>query len=184
MRFALWDVLTVGGPERADRGSAPPGPARAPEREVLPATTGDGRLESEALAIMAGEFRRLREQEQSLHRRQAESLESVAEALARLADGRPAAGQEAVARLRAELEAHEAGREALEDELRGLRQAQSRAAAELDAARAELADAQARADRATRRLESMQGKLKRARDELAVARAPWWRRRRARATLG
>jgi chromosome segregation ATPase len=179
MRFALWDVLTVGGPERADRGSAPPGPARAPEREVLPATTGDGRLESEALAIMAGEFRRLREQEQSLHRRQAESLESVAEALARLADGRPAVAtdHEAVDRLRAELDARE-------EELRSLRHAQTRGEAELDAARAQLAEAQARADRSARRLESTQGKLKRARDELAVAKAPWWRRRRARATLG
>src|SRR4051812_12784386 len=82
MRFALLDVLTVG---RAPR------PA---DREVLPARAAappdDGRLQSEALAIVAAEFRRLREQDQSLHRRQAESLESVAEALNRFADGRQA----------------------------------------------------------------------------------------------
>src|SRR3954451_22991786 len=78
MRFALLDVLTVGRP------------ARAADREVLPARAAtppdDGRLQSEAPAIMAEECRRLREQEQSLHRRQADSLESVAEALSRLAD--------------------------------------------------------------------------------------------------
>src|SRR4051794_19168011 len=82
MRFALLDVLTVG---RA---------TRAADHEVLPARAAappdDGRLQSEALAIMAAEFRRLREQDQSLHRRQAESLDSVAEALNRFADGRQA----------------------------------------------------------------------------------------------
>src|SRR3954469_8655013 len=80
MRFALLDVLTAGRP------------ARAADREVLPARAAappdDGRLQSEALAIMAEEFRRLREQDQSLHRRQAELLESVAEAVRRRGDGR------------------------------------------------------------------------------------------------
>jgi hypothetical protein len=150
MRFALLDVLTVGGPPRAA------------EREVLPARAApppDGRAESEALAAIAGEFRHLREQEQSLLRRQAESLETVAEALSRLVEGREAPAPAPTPVPAQELQ-------------------------ELEAVRAELAEARARADRATRRLESTQVKLRRAREELAAEKAPWWRRRRARSALG
>jgi chromosome segregation ATPase len=186
MRFALLDVLTVG---RA---------TRAADHEVLPARAAappdDGRLQSEALAIMAEEFRRLREQEQSLHRRQAESLESVAEAVSRLADGRntpPVAAHDPAAdALRADLTARDEQLQALradlaarDNELQTARHTRDRDDAELAAAREELTEARARADRATRRLESTQVKLRRARDELAVEKAPLWRRRRARAAL-
>jgi len=215
MRFALFDVLSVGG--RARDRNAKLLPAR-------PAAPVDGRVESEALVIMAAEFRRLREQEQSLHRRQAESLEIVADALRRLADGRdapptPVAHGEALDPLRAEPAAHD-------DEIRALRETRDRDAAELSALRAELAtrdhalralcdshdrgeaelralrgghdrgeaereavlrelaEARACAERDGDRLAATQRKLQRARAELAVAKAPWWRRRRLRGTLG
>ena len=187
MRFALLDVLTVGG--------AP----RAAEREVLPAPVAappDGRVEPEALAAIAGEFRHLREQEQSLLRRQAESLETVAEALSRLAGGREApvatpAEHEELEALRqahrrdaAELEALRQAESGRAEELEALTTARARDKEALEAARAELAETRARADRATRRLESTQVKLRRAREELAAEKAPWWRRRRARSALG
>jgi len=166
MRFALWEMLSVASP--------PP----APEREVLPAppaANGDERLEPEALAIMAAEFRRLREHDQALHRRQAESLESAAEALRRLADGQQASAAardgEGVEPLRAELAARD-------EELRSLREAEVRAGIELAAVREELHQMRVRADRDARRLTSAQTKLQRIREELAFERLSWWERRR------
>src|SRR4051794_23149891 len=167
MRFALLDVLTVG---RA---------TRAADNEVLPARAAappdDGRLQSEALAIMAEEFRRLREQEQSLHRRQAESLESVAEAVSQLADGRntpPVAAHDPAAdALRADLTARD-------DELQTLRADLATRDDELHTLRADLTARDdelqtLRADLATRddELQTLRADLATRDDELQTLRA-------------
>src|SRR3954447_11863247 len=96
----------------------------------LAALVDGNRREHEALAMIAGEFRRLREEEQTLRRRQAESLEVAALALTRLADGQgleaPVGVRDEGDTLRVELEKQRAELEAGHEELRQLRAANTR----------------------------------------------------------
>jgi DNA repair exonuclease SbcCD ATPase subunit len=153
MRFLLGMLLAVRGIERVGSRRLPQLWGSGPKV----AEKVDG--QHEALAMIAGEFRRLREEKQALRRRQAESLEVAAGALTRLADGqaleRPAGAPHETDALRTELEEQRARLEARDVELQQLRAANTRLTEDLHELRTAHGEAHAAHRRTEEQLQSL-----------------------------